>query len=289
MQKATCTVVEGLGFMYHSIAQKWCPRCEKTKEINAFRADKALKDGYRKYCKDCCSKDTKRTCRECKVVMKRDEMVQSSLHNSLYYCVPCWSKLQGKKKCISCKEIKDVDEFNLDKSRPDGREYYCKACCQEKHDKKYAKEIIKKGKKRCVECKQSKSLFDFEEDRRSRDGFSVQCKNCLTGKTKEKKEVDRSREYQDFTISNTTAKRLKHIYKITKDDYRLMFEQQKGLCAICGKSERKSKRTMLSVDHCHKTGKVRGLLCSTCNIALGAAQDDITLLQNAIEYLRKNG
>lgn len=75
--------------------------------------------------------------------------------------------------------------------------------------------------------------------------------------------------------------RLVHRYGITVDQYKEMLEKQKNLCAIC----KKSKEEKLSVDHCHKTKKVRGLLCGSCNRGLGMFMDDIDLLRNAIEYL----
>jgi hypothetical protein len=76
-------------------------------------------------------------------------------------------------------------------------------------------------------------------------------------------------------------------YKLTLEDYNLMVEKQKGCCKICGKhvSSLKGKKTRLCVDHCHTTGKVRGLLCEPCNTLLGMAKDDTRTLQSAIAYL----
>ena len=73
-------------------------------------------------------------------------------------------------------------------------------------------------------------------------------------------------------------------YGITADDFKQMFETQQGKCAICNE-EPKTKRG-LHVDHDHETGKVRGLLCHGCNVALGSFKEDVTLLNKAIEYLR---
>lgn len=72
-------------------------------------------------------------------------------------------------------------------------------------------------------------------------------------------------------------------YGITPEDFKQMFETQQGKCAICNE-EPKTKRG-LHVDHDHETGKVRGLLCHGCNVALGSFKD-VTLLNKAIEYLR---
>jgi hypothetical protein len=85
---------------------------------------------------------------------------------------------------------------------------------------------------------------------------------------------------------------LKRTFNITLDDYNRMLEDQNGVCAICKRTEtRKSKLGelwQLSVDHCHDTGKVRGLLCFACNSSLGKFKDSIETLQNAIEYLKRS-
>lgn len=71
---------------------------------------------------------------------------------------------------------------------------------------------------------------------------------------------------------------------MTYDEFKQMFKKQKGVCKICGGLETKRR---LSVDHCHETGKVRGLLCQQCNIALGLFKDNPKLLKKAIKYLIK--
>lgn len=77
-------------------------------------------------------------------------------------------------------------------------------------------------------------------------------------------------------------------YKISVEEYRKMFEVQQSLCAICMKPET-IKNKVLSVDHDHKTGKVRGLLCGHCNRALGYLREDLSLLPKIQEYLEKHG
>ena len=65
----------------------------------------------------------------------------------------------------------------------------------------------------------------------------------------------------------------------------MMYIDQAGLCGICKRPD--SSGIKLSVDHCHQTGKVRGLLCGNCNRALGLFRDNINLLTNAVSYLTK--
>lgn len=81
---------------------------------------------------------------------------------------------------------------------------------------------------------------------------------------------------------------LKRTYGITVDDYRKLLEQQDHRCAICGGIGflmAKTHKALLLVDHDHKTGEVRGLLCHNCNRALGLLHDNTEHLRKAIAYL----
>jgi hypothetical protein len=77
---------------------------------------------------------------------------------------------------------------------------------------------------------------------------------------------------------------IKRNYGIDASDYEEMMVKQEGKCSICKEVCSSNKR--LSVDHCHLTGKVRGLLCSKCNTAIGLLKDDVALLSTATEYLK---
>lgn len=79
---------------------------------------------------------------------------------------------------------------------------------------------------------------------------------------------------------------LKRKYNITLDDYQKLLKKQNGECAICGQISSESRT--LDVDHCHKSGKIRGLLCPNCNVGLGNFQDNILLLQKASLYLMED-
>lgn len=80
-------------------------------------------------------------------------------------------------------------------------------------------------------------------------------------------------------------KRLKAEYGLTAEQYDAMVEAQGGLCAICGQVE---DGKPLVVDHCHDSGRVRGLLCNACNAGLGFMRDSQRSLLRAVEYLRAN-
>lgn len=78
-------------------------------------------------------------------------------------------------------------------------------------------------------------------------------------------------------------RRLRKLHGITLDDYDAMLKTQHRRCAICRK---KPDKRVLVVDHNHSTGEVRGLLCNTCNRAIGLLKDDPDLLARAVKYLR---
>lgn len=84
---------------------------------------------------------------------------------------------------------------------------------------------------------------------------------------------------------------LKHAYGMTHDDFEVMLAEQGGKCKICkrGLSHELGKRNTPdtpAIDHCHTTGKVRGVLCLNCNTVLGKAYDNVDILSSAITYLK---
>ena len=91
---------------------------------------------------------------------------------------------------------------------------------------------------------------------------------------------NRNKTYEEQRISRI------RMYGISVEDYEQMLEEQNGGCYICGKKP-EGKRA-LDIDHDHTTGKVRGLLCSSHNRALGLLNDDISLMLKSVEYLVKS-
>jgi len=120
--------------------------------------------------------------------------------------------------------------------------------------------------KNCSKCGDTKPLDQFSKAERYKNGTRPVCKRC----------------------HNSHAVKAK--YGLTIDDYQTMWDNQNGVCAICERPEtvtRNERVCLLAVDHCHTTGKVRGLLCARCNSMLGQAQDSTGTLLNAIIYLQK--
>ena len=87
---------------------------------------------------------------------------------------------------------------------------------------------------------------------------------------------------------NLWGGQIKHKYGVTIDQYNQMFAEQNGCCAIC-KIHQSDLKKRLDVDHDHVTDKVRGLLCNSCNKALGLLKDSLISLENASIYLKKEG
>lgn len=145
--------------------------------------------------------------------------------------------------------------------------------------------LFKKEKKTCVKCGEAKEQSEFYVARRKsakyKERFNNECKEC--------ERANRRQHYRDNKDRILDYHR-KNNYGMSKDEYKEMLLHQDGACAICKKQNRKKKKKgkeKLSVDHCHHTGEIRGLLCRKCNTGLGQFNDDIKLLKLAIKYLEK--
>lgn len=93
-------------------------------------------------------------------------------------------------------------------------------------------------------------------------------------------------------VYNQNGGNLRRLYNITLSDYQLLLKKQNGKCEICERHETiklRGKVKNLAVDHDHKSGKVRGLLCSACNRAIGYFGEDIKVLESALIYLKRHG
>lgn len=141
--------------------------------------------------------------------------------------------------------------------------------------------------KTCTKCNIKKSVDNYGVQSANKDGLMYYCKSCVSEYHKNRYSDPKYKDYQ----RNSS---LKATYGISLEEYNIMLDVQGGVCAICELPEsRKHPKTtdpmLLAVDHDHKTGQVRSLLCSTCNIMLGHAKDDINILAKAIQYLTEWG
>ena len=133
--------------------------------------------------------------------------------------------------------------------------------------------MINSGK-HCSKCGEYKSLNDFYKRKKSVDGLNGMCIACVKQWKNENKDKIRNCEY----LSR---------YGITLSEYEEMLRSQDNRCATCNKHQTEVHRKILHVDHCHETGQVRGLLCRSCNVALGFVEDSEDTLTEMILYLRK--
>ena len=134
------------------------------------------------------------------------------------------------------------------------------------------------------ECKK---LFTINNKKRGGQHFKIYCGNpkCIeVGRNKKRKNARNRNRYKQNGGKVDRNRKLIYKYGITYDDYMTLKREQNNECLICKINENELTK-ILNVDHCHKTGKVRGLLCSNCNRALGYFKDNINNLKGAIKYL----
>ncbi len=136
--------------------------------------------------------------------------------------------------------------------------------------------------KKCSKCKVEKADDCFNKRGINSTVLQSMCKECAAFIRKERylsnKDKEKNRSYSN---------RIKRVYGITEFDYDKMLTNQNGKCAICGSIKiGRGKTNKFCIDHNHKTGNVRGLLCHNCNVLLGKLSDNIELCQNIIKYLK---
>lgn len=135
-------------------------------------------------------------------------------------------------------------------------------------------------RKKCKVCKKTKLVRQFYAHASCKYGVRPECKECENKVSKV-----RSRKYALAYPEKRRSTVLKNKYGITFDQYRRMLGAQGNGCGICGSFNPGASKKYFSVDHNHKTGKTRGLLCHDCNAGLGMFKDDPISLKSAINYL----
>lgn len=161
----------------------------------------------------------------------------------------------------------------------------------------------------CSKCRLEKTVAEFHIDRSQKDNRKSACRSC-TNQVKRRWRHDnanlvRQRRREEWSRNKATYDKwnksdrrrqviLKHKcekqYGITVEQFEQMLEANDGRCYICDKLPEEipgHKHKRLGIDHDHKTGKVRGVLCTHCNAMLGSARDNIAILKRAIIYLHQ--
>ena len=160
--------------------------------------------------------------------------------------------------------------------------------------------------KTCSKCKIDKNETEFRKHPLAKDGLHTICRSCAAAHRRKKyqenpeifkaattKWIAQNRERHNEYKRNRYRKNprahknavLKRCYGITLEEKEALMTAQGGQCGVC----RRDLTGKICVDHDHKTGKIRGILCSTCNSGLGFFGDSIEIIQKAISYLEQPG
>jgi NMD protein affecting ribosome stability and mRNA decay len=174
---------------------------------------------------------------------------------------------ESVKRCSRCRQFKPRAAFAQNKAMRDGLQVYCLECVAAYHQERQlakGKNVPPRvktpdGHKFCRSCGEIKPHSDWHRNATASDGFSTSCKACRAEKAR--------------------AGHLKRNYGLTETERDEMVASQMGLCVIC------LKAPAVHVDHCHKTGRVRGVLCFNCNSAIGKLGDDPDAVRRAAAYL----
>ena len=178
------------------------------------------------------------------------------------------------KRCPDCGLEKAVTEFSRNAARPDGLQFYCKVCYSARSARTYRERQRRKGKtvrervsvpaghKFCRGCSRILPYTEWHRTRSSRDGYATACKGCRS-----------ARGRRDH---------LKRIFGLTPEALDAVIASQGGVCAICRDSKPQH------IDHDHRSGRVRGVLCGPCNMGLGLFKDDPRRLDAASDYLHRD-
>ncbi|MFI0981654.1 endonuclease domain-containing protein [Streptomyces sp. NPDC021093] len=179
-----------------------------------------------------------------------------------------------EKRCTGCSRVLPLEQFAANRSRPDGLQVRCRQCVAEYGAQHYRrrqealgkavreKVHVPPGYKECRGCGQIKPHSEWHRNATASDGLATRCKPCRAEQGR--------------------ADHLKRSYGLTEAERDEMIASQAGVCTIC------LKAPAVHVDHCHETGRVRGVLCFNCNAAIGQLGDDPDTLRRAIAYLEGN-
>ncbi|MEV6173738.1 endonuclease VII domain-containing protein [Streptomyces sp. NPDC051954] len=178
------------------------------------------------------------------------------------------------KQCRKCERDLPLAAFARDKNRRDGLQVHCRECVAEYSASHYRRrrEALGKpvrervdvppGHKLCRTCGEVKSHSEWHRNATASDGLSTRCKACRAVQGRQG--------------------HLKRQYGLTEGELDELIASQGGVCCIC------LSALPAHVDHCHQTGRVRGVLCFSCNAALGQFKDRPDVIRRAATYVEGN-
>jgi thiol-disulfide isomerase/thioredoxin len=136
-------------------------------------------------------------------------------------------------------------------------------------------ELFQKGLKICSNCKEIKTIDNYNFYKKSAVGLASWCNTCR-------------KEHRTLNIDKSYIAVIKRKYGISEEEYIQILKKFDNKCGICSSTDSGGRSKRMSLDHCHKTGKIRGILCHSCNTGLGLLKDSTEILQKAIDYLESN-
>ncbi|MGX1544286.1 endonuclease VII domain-containing protein [Streptomyces adustus] len=178
------------------------------------------------------------------------------------------------KHCRGCRRDLPFEEFANDRNRPDGLQPRCRECVAEYSATHYRrrreamgksvreKADVPAGHKLCRTCGEVKPHGEWHRNATASDGLSTRCKACRAVQGRQR--------------------HLKRNYGLTEAERDALIASQGGVCCIC------LSAPAAHVDHCHETGRVRGVLCFSCNAALGQFKDRPDAIRRAAAYVEGN-
>lgn len=147
------------------------------------------------------------------------------------------------------------------------------------------------AKKRCSKCGKNRDTSKFNKHAFTKDKLGSWCKDCLRGRDrrtdKSKPRIFRMSPRPEGRLTNR-ERHLKYDLGVDLADYYLMLKSQNKKCAVCRSSDPKTKHGHFCIDHCHKSKRIRGLLCGPCNFMLGNASDSPARLRAGADYIEKD-
>lgn len=165
------------------------------------------------------------------------------------------------KCCFTCKETKPLTAFWKHCISKDGHSHICRACRSEQRRADYRENL---------EIRRAEARANYANNTHRRENAKAKARAWHARNRQRKKHND-----------------LMKMFGIGLEEYNAMFAAQGGCCAICQRHQSEFKRA-LATDHDHASGKVRSLLCSPCNSALGHMQDDPERMERAAVYIRRH-
>lgn len=176
------------------------------------------------------------------------------------------------KKCTCCGESKPLEDYYLVNKKSHKRVARCKKCAVKAAISDY----------KANEAKKKEYLREYNVKNKE----LLRIKRAARYQANKELHASRGRKWREANADKQRDYSFKKTYGISVEEYEAMALARDNKCELCSGTNVDGRR--LSVDHCHASGKIRGLLCNSCNLALGMFKDDIAVLERAINYVRRH-